>query len=669
MNKSEVLAMRRSRSGICGFSPKSYLAVASFIGLAMVFGGCASIAKQSPEEASNQEVLRQHKRQAGLPSSVRQIKRLKIYANEKRTETGVLLHNGEFVTLMLAGQINRFLTGSTSPPETPVERLLAWWINGQNFGTTFNDAYGRTILSPASGSLQLEIVDEYHKDNKGFYDVIIVTWATTNFTLIADFLENLKQEISGHPGVAVAFQQASLYRGMELSRNQTSMEIENTRAQMGTLLEEISQQSDQPSVDLQQREEELETRLVELTGKLQQIDEMNRQLLQEKEKAAQLSQELDDRERRERELMSRINAGAKVPPLLLITSPEDGRRNETDSVRLTGAVEDDQGLMRLDVLVNGRPVESGDTRGIRPVEGAAPKRLNFERRIPLVQGANRIQIKATDTDGLTSERVLTVHYATSRRNVWAAVVGINDYPQLPKLKYAVNDAKEFHRLLVEKNRVPPENITLLLNDQASLKNLRSTLGTKLKNAAGLDDMVIIFFAGHGATERDAMSADGDGLEKYLLPWETDPADLYSTAMPMREIAYIFDRIRSDRLIFIADACYSGAGGGRTISVTGTRANITDGFLERISSGRGKVIITASAANEVSVEKDELQHGVFTYYLLEGLRGAADTDRDGAVTVDEAYRYVSEKVPRATGQEQHPVKKGTAEGSLVFSILR
>jgi len=367
--------------------------------------------------------------------------------------------------------------------------------------------------------------------------------------------------------------------------------------------------------------------------------------------------------------MSRIGSNPKAPPLLVITSPEDGRRNEVDTIQLTGIVEDDHGLMKFEVLVNGQPVAGGETRGIRPVEGSAPKRLSFERRVPLTQGANRIQVKATDTDGLTAERVLTVHYTISRRNVWAVVVGINDYPQLPKLKYAVNDAKEFHRLLVEKNRVPTENISLLLNDQASLKNLRSTLGTKLKNAAGLDDMVIIFFAGHGATERDAMSADGDGLEKYLLPYETDPADLYSTAMPMREIAYIFGRIRSDRLIFIADSCYSGASGGRTISVTGTRANITDGFLERISSGRGKVIITASAANEVSVEKDELQHGVFTYYLLEGLRGAADMDHDGTITVEEAYRYVSEKVPRATGQEQHPVKKGSVEGSLVLSITR
>jgi len=132
---------------------------------------------------------------------------------------------------------------------------------------------------------------------------------------------------------------------------------------------------------------------------------------------------------------------------------------------------------------------------------------------------------------------------------------------------------------------------------------------------------------------------------------------------------ILNRIRSERLVFIADSCYSGASGGRTISVTSTRANIADGYLDRVAGGRIRVIITASSANEVSVEKDELQHGVFTYYLLEGLRGKADTDRDSMVTVDEAYRYVSDQVPQATGQEQHPVRKGSVEGNLVLSIVR
>jgi helicase len=191
----------------------------------------------------------------------------------------------------------------------------------------------------------------------------------------------------------------------------------------------------------------------------------------------------------------------------------------------------------------------------------------------------------------------------------------------------------------------------------------------LKNRASKDDMVIIYFAGHGATERDATSPDGDGLEKYLLPYDADPKELYATAMPMEEISRVFSRIRSERLVFIVDTCYSGASGGRTISVSDIRAGISDGFLDRITGGKGKIILTASGANEVSAENDELQHGVFTYFLIKGLQGLSDTDSDGLITVDEVYTYVSKQVPQATNQEQHPVKKGIVEGPLVLSIVR
>ena len=79
-------------------------------------------------------------------------------------------------------------------------------------------------------------------------------------------------------------------------------------------------------------------------------------------------------------------------------------------------------------------------------------------------------------------------------------------------------------------------------------------------------------------------------------------------------------------------------------------------------------MTASGANEVSAEKPNLKHGVFTYFLLKGLKGKADTDQDGLITVDEAYRYVSEHVPDATDQQQHPVKKGAVEGQLILGII-
>ena len=78
-------------------------------------------------------------------------------------------------------------------------------------------------------------------------------------------------------------------------------------------------------------------------------------------------------------------------------------------------------------------------------------------------------------------------------------------------------------------------------------------------------------------------------------------------------------------------------------------------------------MTASGPNETSTENDELKHGVFTYFLLEGLRGKADIDTDGIITVDEVYRYVSKEVPKATEQRQHPIKKGIVEGQLILGL--
>ena len=98
-----------------------------------------------------------------------------------------------------------------------------------------------------------------------------------------------------------------------------------------------------------------------------------------------------------------------------------------------------------------------------------------------------------------------------------------------------------------------------------------------------------------------------------------------------------------------------------------RSNISDSFLDRIVKEKGRVIITASGPNEVSSEHDDLQHRVFTYFLLKGMRREADTDRDGLITVDEIYKYISAEVSAANHQDQNPVKEGTVEGQIVIGF--
>jgi hypothetical protein len=413
----------------------------------------------------------------------------------------------------------------------------------------------------------------------------------------------------------------------------------------------------------------LEAKLAKLVETLAQLDEMKKQIEEQRQQSDLLARELAEKEEREKMLLNKLEDSSKTAPVILISSPREDSTVEVNFVQISGVVEDEKGLKRLELYINDRPITRGTDRGIRVAAETSPKRLEFMERVSLGKGVNRLKLRAVDSDDLFTEETVTVHYIESLKNVWAVVIGIDKYPNMRQLKYAVSDAGLFYDHLIKRNRIPTENVVLLVNQGATLSKIRSILGTDLKNKAGKDDMVLIYFAGHGATERDAQSPDGDGLEKYLLPFDADLKDLYATALPMEELSRIFNRIRSERLIFIADACYSGASGGRTIGIGGIRASISEAFIDRIAGGKGRVIMTASGANEVSAEKDELRHGVFTYYLIEGLRGSADTDGDGVVTVDEAYTYVSKQVPAATAQEQHPVKKGTVEGRLILSITQ
>jgi uncharacterized caspase-like protein len=311
------------------------------------------------------------------------------------------------------------------------------------------------------------------------------------------------------------------------------------------------------------------------------------------------------------------------------------------------------------------------TRGIMVTGTDEPKqkKLSITEKLQLAYGQNIIEISATDTDGTMTKEIITVIREKEHGNVWAAVIGINGYPNARSLKYAVNDALAFKHYLKNNIGVPEDHIFSLTEHDATKDNILSLLGTKLKRKASREDTVIIFYAGHGAVETDPANPDGDGFEKYLLPYDADLNDLFASSISMDEVRKIFQRISADRLIFIADTCYSGASGGRTMVASKTRANLSDKFYERISKGKGRVIISSCSANEVSKEDDNLKHGVFSYYMLEGLKGQADQDGDGIITISELFSYISRKVPEASGQDQHPVKKGETEGELVIGRVK
>lgn len=348
-----------------------------------------------------------------------------------------------------------------------------------------------------------------------------------------------------------------------------------------------------------------------------------------------------------------------IPPVIAILTPTGRETVDEPRVRVVGKVVDDLGVAEVTINVNGAPVapRRGDAgRGVR-VE-RAERQIVLDEPIDLQVGENLVTVTAYDMEGLSQTERITVTHAPGAGEVWAAVIGVSRYRHVEGLRYADNDARAFADYLINDTHIPADHVTVLLNEDATLQRLKDVLGVDLKRKARKQDTVILYYAGHGAPETDGSSRDGDGLEKYMLPYEADPARLYSTALPMTEISRIMDRLAAERVVLIQDTCYSGSSGAgaRTIQTTMFRGPISDAFLERMSAGEGRIIMTASDANEISFERDELGHGVFTYYLLEAFANG-DSDGDGLITATEAFRYVAHHVPAATGQSQHPVKKG------------
>ena len=344
--------------------------------------------------------------------------------------------------------------------------------------------------------------------------------------------------------------------------------------------------------------------------------------------------------------------------------------SRSPSLELQAIVTDENGIKRIELSVNGLPLEGG--RDIRVGPKPNEHKTVIRRSIPLSQANTSIRIVAYNNEDLVSEEIIEVKRIMTLPKIYAVVIGVGNYENrnIRRLNYTVEDAKGFADYLKSYLGVPEQNVIFLTDNSATLSEIKSAIGTKLRERVGPEDQVYVFFAGHGAVEEDSQNLDGDGMEKYLLPVDTNPMDLYATALPMQEIAKMFDRIPSKRIVFIADTCYSGAAGGRTITTANRRATISGKFLDRVvSGGEGRIILAASGPNEVSQEDSKLGHGVFTYYLLEGLRGKADSNQDGFVSCGEVYQYLTQEVPKATRNNQHPVLKAEAKGEIFIGQVR
>src|SRR4030095_13570527 len=139
--------------------------------------------------------------------------------------------------------------------------------------------------------------------------------------------------------------------------------------------------------------------------------------------------------------------------------------------------------------------------------------------------------------------------ALDRRTRWALVVGISRYQHLPpqfQLRFAHRDADEFARFLrsPEGGGMSADHLKLLLNADANISNIRAALHTWLPKSVGPDDVVYIFFAGHGVVAEDN--------EGYFVAHDSDPQNLHATRLAFREVdSTLSQRWRAGRIVLMA----------------------------------------------------------------------------------------------------------------------
>ncbi len=262
----------------------------------------------------------------------------------------------------------------------------------------------------------------------------------------------------------------------------------------------------------------------------------------------------------------------------------------------------------------------------------------------------------------------TAHISEAR---WAVVIGISQYQdsRIPVLRYAAKDAHFFYNWLISSTggRYAPARVKLLKNEQATANHIKQALFEWLSQVLE-EDIVTIFFAGHGSPQSP------DNPENlFLLPYDVQYDRVATTGFPMWDIETALKRfIKAKRVIVITDACHAGGVGqsfdvarreGRGVNIVPISSNLQT--LSKI--GDGICIISASDDNQFSQESKKWGggHGVFTYYLLQGLKGEADYSKDNRVSLGEIIPYLSEQVRRATRNAQTPTVAGRFDPALTI----
>ena len=262
-------------------------------------------------------------------------------------------------------------------------------------------------------------------------------------------------------------------------------------------------------------------------------------------------------------------------------------------------------------------------------------------------------VQETSTTPPASTTPEVAEKTPNQPKIWAVVAGVASYDHMPVLRYTDDDAYRFYAFLKspEGGALPDEQIRILIDEEATRENILESVNDIFVQA-GPKDLVVFYFSGHG-------------LNGSFLPIDFDG---YNNKLTHEEVAKAFNDCKARYKVCIADACHSGS----LISMRSgedVEPAIAQYYQSLAKSVAGTALIMSSKGDETSLESAGLRQGVFTHFLIRGLKGEADANKDKVVSIREIYDFVYTNVRAYTGNRQSPVIKGSFDPAMPIAVSR
>ena len=331
---------------------------------------------------------------------------------------------------------------------------------------------------------------------------------------------------------------------------------------------------------------------------------------------------------------------------------ETAKTNAKMELIITATEPDSNGLITLSIQTG---VDTSSLKINGDEQGGKSDGSYSVKRVARVGQETKFVLAATDVYGNTDSKTITVvRQAVESKAVFsqlnaanvkqhpardavAIIIGIEKYKRISKADFANADAQDFYDYSSRALGIKPENIKLLIDDGADdveiLQAFQNWLPLKVKK--GKTD-VYVFFSGHGYP-----SEDGKGL--YFLPYGVDKNYMDRTAIKQKEVIASLQSVQPKSVTMFIDSCYSGQTRGGETLVAGSKPIA----LKQSETAYPPefTVITASTMDQISWSSPDLKHGIFSYYLMKGMEGDSDLNKDGKVTVAEMQDYLTDMVGR------------------------